>query len=493
MILSFITLYLFFWSFSRRKKVRGALEFSLFLLSVTVYTMGYGLEILHDEISGILKAIKLEYIGIPYMAYFAFIFTYRYIKDRTFHWIIHLSLLVIPVITTILVFFIEEHNLFYINPRVIDGDFFPVLTFERGVFYNIRYTHQQLIALYSISFTLYHIPKVSKGFRMKLMALILAQLIPGLIALLYVYDMVPGNLDINPFSSFIVSIIFGVAILKLGLFEIVSLGREVTLDVIDEAFLIIDKNRYIKDINSSAQQMSFLTVKKGLRIDNNNSFNALLLEKLEHKESLFTYKDDLSGKIYRVSIYPINILQRFVGNTVIISELTEIYAHMERLTHLAEFDELTKVANRRVILKDAEREIHRAYRKELELSIIIADIDHFKQLNDSFGHLYGDKALIGITSILKKHIRSIDFIGRYGGEEFIIVCPDCNGEQVLLTAERLREAVERLSEGITCSFGSYTINGKHSQEEDLRSIIDKADKALYMAKDQGRNCVIAYS
>lgn len=454
--------------------------------------MGYGIEILHDDITGVLKAIKLEYVGIPYMAYFAFIFTYRYIKDRTFHWFIHLLLLIIPVITTIMVFFIEEHNLFYINPRIVDGDFFPVLTFERGFLYNVRYIHQQLIALCSISFTLFHIRKVSEQYRLKLIALILAQLLPGLIALLYLFEMVPGNLDINPFSSFIVSIIFGVAILKLGLFEIVSLGREVTLDVIDESFLIVDKNNIIKDVNSSAIKLPFLTVNKGATLIDNNTFNALLIKKLGNGESQFPYKDEISGKIYRVSTYPINILQRFMGNTVIISELTEIYKHMEQLTQLAEFDELTKVANRRIILQDAGREIERAYRKGMELSIIIADIDHFKQLNDTFGHLYGDKALIGITSILKKHIRSIDFIGRYGGEEFIMVCPDCSEEQVILTAERLREAVERLSEGITCSFGTYTISGQHPKKEDLQSIIDKADKALYRAKDQGRNRVVAY-
>ena len=145
-----------------------------------------------------------------------------------------------------------------------------------------------------------------------------------------------------------------------------------------------------------------------------------------------------------------------------------------------------------------EQEISRSFRENLPLSLILADIDHFKGVNDRHGHQVGDLVLQKFAVQLKESCRPYDFVGRYGGEEFVICLPAANGSQILAIAERMRQSIEKmgiaLSDGsrtirITASFGVVTL--RLEQGDDVDSIIGRADDALYKAKNSGRNRVCA--
>jgi two-component system cell cycle response regulator len=168
-------------------------------------------------------------------------------------------------------------------------------------------------------------------------------------------------------------------------------------------------------------------------------------------------------------------------------------ADKEELERLANFDSLTGLHNRQAILGRLHEAIHRAQRYGEDFSLIMLDLDHFKKVNDRYGHLTGDDVLEKVATLIRQNIRSIDITGRYGGEEFIIVLPKADLPSALAVAERIRNTIEMAemkgSEGnvfaVTVSQGISS----YKPGEDAHSLISRADDALYKAKENGRNRV----
>lgn len=152
-------------------------------------------------------------------------------------------------------------------------------------------------------------------------------------------------------------------------------------------------------------------------------------------------------------------------------------------------DALTGIANRRLFNSFLETEMRRTARHHLSLAVMIMDIDHFKQINDAYGHQVGDEVLVGLTRLVAEKIREHDFFARWGGEEFVILAPNCDTENMRLLAEKLRAAVEMHDfpdiSRVTCSFGLTEYCTGDSAED----FIGRADAALYRAKENGRNRV----
>lgn len=161
-----------------------------------------------------------------------------------------------------------------------------------------------------------------------------------------------------------------------------------------------------------------------------------------------------------------------------------------KISNLVYLDPLTGVANRRSLDATLAREIERVSRLGLPLTIIILDVDHFKAVNDTFGHAVGDKVLQAIGATLSGLLRPYDLVARYGGEEFLIMMPGTTLKNGALAAERFRAAVseiaiEGLSRQITASFGVATLLPGYPSD----SLVERADKAMYLAKQKGRNRV----
>jgi two-component system, cell cycle response regulator len=170
----------------------------------------------------------------------------------------------------------------------------------------------------------------------------------------------------------------------------------------------------------------------------------------------------------------------------------------ELLLELSNTDHLTGLFNRRYLMDTLEKEFQRSLRKGGALSLIILDIDHFKQVNDSYGHLQGDVVLQRVAQQLQQELRSYDIAARYGGEEFVAVLPDATLKEALFVAERVRMAVQDCRyEGvlkplsITVSLGVVTFPAPDCRTID--DFIKLADDALYRAKANGRNRVEHYS
>jgi diguanylate cyclase (GGDEF)-like protein len=169
-------------------------------------------------------------------------------------------------------------------------------------------------------------------------------------------------------------------------------------------------------------------------------------------------------------------------------------AYHEEIYRLTTIDGLTQIFNKRYFVETLEREIGRAQRYRRDLSLIMFDIDHFKKINDSYGHLAGDHVLKQLASVIKGRIRREDILSRYGGEEFAIILPEIDAANALAFADKIRKLVEkagfRFEETdipVTISVGVTSITPEVKEPHDF---IRLADTNLYEAKAQGRNRVI---
>lgn len=173
------------------------------------------------------------------------------------------------------------------------------------------------------------------------------------------------------------------------------------------------------------------------------------------------------------------------------SESEEARVLLEEERYKATHDPLTSLPNREAYGERAWQEFQRFKRYQRPLTLAVCDVDHFKKINDKFGHQAGDKVLKLFAKLLSTRLREVDFVGRYGGEEFVILLPETSSDQALVVLDKLRKHVGstpfRFRDEpvqITASFGIATFR----EEDQVETVFARADKALYEAKNKGRNC-----
>jgi diguanylate cyclase (GGDEF)-like protein/PAS domain S-box-containing protein len=184
----------------------------------------------------------------------------------------------------------------------------------------------------------------------------------------------------------------------------------------------------------------------------------------------------------------------FSGYTVVFREITERKVSSGDLANLLTKDHLTGAVNRAHFFNLAEKEFARANRYKHSISIMMLDVDHFKLVNDSWGHPIGDEVLKSIVKVTEGILRPGDTIARFGGEEFVVMLPKTNSLESSIIAERLRSSIEASSVDaggeeikITVSIGYASMNESRST---LKQLLGSADSALYLAKSKGRNCIV---
>jgi diguanylate cyclase (GGDEF)-like protein len=195
-------------------------------------------------------------------------------------------------------------------------------------------------------------------------------------------------------------------------------------------------------------------------------------------------------------VTPLHQEDRLVGSVVVFQDITELKKLQQKLVEQSHVDALTGLANRRYLLKLMHQEFERIKRNHHSAVLIMADLDHFKNVNDTYGHAAGDQVLKAFAKLMNDTLRKTDIIGRLGGEEFVILLPETALDQALEMAERLKHNAQMFSLNIdqhiiqfTVSLGMVEIHPDHN---DIETSLAKADNALYQAKSNGRNRIEVY-
>lgn len=262
---------------------------------------------------------------------------------------------------------------------------------------------------------------------------------------------------------------------------------------VDEYMPIFSKYHYINQSISQevTQQMKnqkgFSICKDGIIItfipvsNVQGDKNAAYLISYENSEEISAIANDA------LMLFMISTIILFILSILIFLVLQKI----SKITEIARYDSLTGAYNRSTLNELLEYELERIKRKNMSLSIIFLDIDDFKSINDKYGHEKGDFVLKKVVDLMGQKLRKSDSLGRWGGEEFLIMLPETNGDEAALVAEKLREVISmgeyKISSPVTCSFGVAT----HIDDENLDSMIARADSYLYKAKKEGKNKVVS--
>jgi len=207
--------------------------------------------------------------------------------------------------------------------------------------------------------------------------------------------------------------------------------------------------------------------------------------------------DKLDGEIFCEA--DLRLLQSVANQATIAIERSSYYSQSQELRRISITDALTGLLNRRYFQERLAEEVDRSTRHGKPLSLMMIDVDYFKEFNDRHGHPAGDKVLVTLARCLREGVRTIDVVSRFGGEEFAVILPETDKAATLEIGERLRREVESLyfpgeetlpGGRLTVSLGVATFT---EDARDLKGLVQKSDRALYQAKAQGRNCIVPYT
>jgi len=466
------------------------------LLQATIFltVIGYLLEINAKSADGGFTACKLMYVGLLFLspAFLRFAATYCEIRMNA---VIKVIVYLIPTIILVLIWTTELHGLFYVSIGYeSDAPLHHIVT-VKGPLYPLIIIHPMLCACASIAVLLRKLITQKKSNRANITLLIAGALVPMLSYILFLFGISTYDMNYTPVSMSIVSVLYYISIIKHNLFDIVPRAKEIALKTIREAFVLVDMNKELIYANEAAEELlPVLKTAKGVRADPDQMWPFRITENDEIITPIqFNMPED---KHYNANISPLlGDKQNLQGYIIIIQDVTESVRMTHKLEEIAYTDALTGINNRQHFMSLAEAQFERVKRIKNSVYIVMFDVDLFKKINDTYGHIVGDKTLRCIADRIRNTIRPYDLFGRYGGEEFILLISDISEADIKSQVERMRTKIcetpmifDELELTVSASFGV----ARATITDRFEDIIDNADKALYMAKGEGRNKVVIY-
>ncbi|MFJ5769386.1 histidine kinase N-terminal 7TM domain-containing protein [Psychrobacillus sp. NPDC093180] len=498
-----ISLFLCLYAHLKLKEAPGARPYFFVTLLSTIFTFSYAFELASTSLEQVQFWLRMEYLALPFIPVFVLIMCFEYVGQKLKQWIYYV-LFMIPIMTIFMLNTNKLHHLYYTSMQLSNDGPSPILELEYGPWFYIHSIFVFSCLMIAIIVLLRQLKKSQFRFRMQVLLMVTGLMIPILASCLYLNDLTPYGIDLGPVSMSITFIFHGVALLSFQMFHVSPIVRDKVFESMKEGVIVLNQNGAIVDYNKAIlnviPSLNFRAIGKMLTdMLGKESTLAEIID--EGKEC--DYKVCIADKItyFHISFSPIqNKRNMQLGKIITFADVTERVYLQEKLKQLASMDGLTQVLNRTFFMKKAEMIIDDLAITGGDVSVIMFDIDHFKKVNDTFGHEAGDVVLTQVTSIAKQHLRAKDVIGRYGGEEFILCMPHASLEEAYEVADLIREKVcaKRTSFNgkdicITSSFGisnAFIELGNNSLS--LQGLIRQADHALYEAKENGRNRIYVY-
>ncbi|PKG22281.1 histidine kinase N-terminal 7TM domain-containing diguanylate cyclase [Niallia nealsonii] len=488
-------------AFHNRHVFEGTKTFVWLSVFSAIYSFGHAIELTSTTIDGIMFWVIFQYLGMPFSAPATLILVLQYINlDKLVNKRTLPLFYLIPAISFLLIATNHLHYLFYktVGIKYVMGA--PLLDMTVGQWYVIHgsYTFGTLF-IGAVLLIGYWIKTKSKNWK-QVLTLIIGIISPITASFLYLMGLTPRGIDPVPIVMLFTSMLYLWAILSTHWLKVTPIAKENIFESMSDGVIVVDLLNKVVEFNSIAGEL-YTSLKEG--------FNLNELKGLDKKISSLVINRSSESITTETAIYLHNELKYFqvkispvlkhggekVGNIIVFMDITERAKLQIQLKELAYKDGLTGIYNRSYFYKQAEKLTIASMESEKAVSFILFDIDHFKQINDNYGHAYGDEAIKHVVSIAKKALGDKGIVGRYGGEEFVLCLPGFSIEAGGIFANMLRSDIEKkaLNIGldtinITVSLGVTVLKNKeefHTVDE----LIVRADRALYSAKNNGRNAV----
>ena len=514
---------------SRRPEKPGLRAMAFTLVGLGIWSFCYAMITVSPTLEEKHVWLKLENIGIIIVPVLWFFFTMEFTRldgwltGKPIKWLFW----IIPAISLFIIFSERWFQLYYTATQIAMESGGPLII-SRGPIYWVALTQSYLLELIGVGVMVWRFIQSRLVYRKQMLYLIGAVTVPFFINI--IYQLNPGLLpffsvpvDLTPLFFNVTAILLVASIFGLSLFDLVPIARDTVMEHIPEMVFVVDAHDRVVDANLMAQKWLGKSIRDMSGQDPVDVFrnwpqllNRFFFTEFSREEIEIPGMPPHTLEIVVTPIY--NRLKTLEGRVIVARDITERNALENQLkevntslqTQLNENeklraklqeqairDPLTGAFNRRYFSEALDQESARSVRENSPFSILILDVDHFKQFNDTYGHKCGDIVLQTLATFLNENTRQGDIVCRYGGEEFVILMTDVAAEDAYKRAEIFRKQFEGTIvqyEGreLKCTFSagiaSYPVHASTGE-----SLLTHADQALYFSKANGRNRVSVYS
>lgn len=529
LIVNAITAFVIALLLSRRPLKPGIRSMTLTLVGLGLWSFSYAMITISPTLEAKHFWLKLENIGIIAAPVLWFFFTMKF--TRLDKWLtgkpIMLLFWIIPVISLTFIFSERWFHFYYASTHVAMESGGPLLI-SRGPMYWVALTQSYLLELIGVGVLVWRFIQSRLVYRKQMLYLIGAVTIPFFINIIYQLnpELLPFfsvPVDLTPLFFNFTAIFLVASVFGLSLFDLVPIARDTVMEHIPEMVFVVDAHDRVVDANLMAQKWLGKSVTEIAGHDPVEVFrnwpqllNRFFFTEFSREEIEIPGTPMHTLEIVVTPIY--NRLNTLEGRVIVARDITDRKALENKLKEVntslqkqlnenellraklqeqAIRDPLTGAFNRRYFSEALDQEAARSSRENSPFSILILDVDHFKQFNDTYGHKCGDIVLQALANFLNENTRHGDIICRYGGEEFVILMTDVASEAAYKRAELFRKqfeemAVEYDGKSLQCTF-SAGIASYPAHAVSGETLLTNADHALYQSKSNGRNRVSIYS
>lgn len=506
-----------------QRSAPGSVALSGMLLGMFIWSFSYALTWAFMPLDLKMLMLKIMYLGVVMVPGLFLVFILQITHRERWLTFRNSVLLTLQPIIVVMVVWFAPHTVFISIEPTLNNQVFHIMEVARGSWLWANTTYSYALILLSCGLLIRSYQSANSFFKRQYMMILLGSIIPFILSIYTQTNNTAFNgMDLAPVTFGISSIIYAYAIFRHQFMNLIPIARGSLIENMSDGVLVLDIQGRIVDINPAMENFleappsSFLgkNVSDALNIWNDSTEHLLTgLEtrtelRLPNKTSRYLdlrvtplYDDDqhLSGRliIFR-DVTDRKEVEKDLRHAMdrLQTQLIEIGLLQSQLREQAIRDALTNLFNRRYLDETLERELARATRDVYPLCIVMMDIDHFKDVNDTYSHEAGDLVLKTLAKTITDQSRQGDFACRYGGEEFVLVMPNISLEVAKERAQSLHQAVStmfipfgRFMLNITMSMG-ISMFPAHGETRD--ELLRTADKALYAAKNAGRNQVSVY-
>jgi diguanylate cyclase (GGDEF)-like protein len=474
----------------RRAHSHEAHILALLMLSVSAYCFGSAQELAQTSLPQAMFWLHVEYLGIPWIPALWIILAHRHAGRRS----PILLLLIIPVLTLVGQW-TNLYNLYDTSITFVLHDPFWIVTVQRGpiALLNLAYLFGALFYGNTVYFWKYRTLPALLRWQAILMGI--ASTFPLLAYLVYLCGWSPWGLDIAPLVISMSGFVSYYVVFRLELFDLMPMARTMVFKNMRDAVLVTNLHYRLVDFNTAAGTLLPMLDATRLGTDVDRVFaqipaigKAFRAQGTSKDVSIQVHHEE---RHFDVSVFALMQDRYQYGWAMILADITDQVHMVENLQIQAETDPLTGVANRRALVAAMEKDLRAL---DEPFSLLLIDIDHFKQINDRLGHRAGDLVLHAVAAQIGRGLRTKDLLCRYGGDEFAVFLPGIELAQALDVAERIRRATEHAQIEFNGEILRVTISvgvAEHlpNSDEHWQQMLERADQELYSAKTHGRNCI----
>ncbi|MFT4106701.1 MAG: diguanylate cyclase [Lacrimispora sp.] len=474
--------------------VNHSAEKALFLISLSVsiflYTFGFLLEATASSLEAAFYGVRIQKLGSPFILPVSYLFIRDVYGEKRFGFLKSCLLTSVPFITLAAFQAYPFLRLYYTDITYIHNGYIASCRGGHGPLYYLGSAWNYVCFFLCFRLILIHLKNGNRLKRRQSAVLLAALFFPLVAAGFYSFSYLSNSYDPNPFTLSISLSLLVYSVLRQNLLSPASMARLQVIESLEDAFIVCDNELNFLDANKAAKRL----------------FPQLnLLEAGESLKQVKGFKEE--GKLHIQSENEMRsykatqtkILQTGKDNTlcIVFRDITEEEALLKKLRAQAMLDPMMQIYNRGAFFDLANFILESGKKELIPCSLLLLDLDHFKRVNDTYGHPCGDAVLKAISEHMKKQFKKTGLIGRYGGEEIAVLMKDISPEQAVAAAEELRKSIENIVVSykgakvtVTASIGVVYCPG--GTVCSLEYLLGQADSALYQAKHAGRNRVCLY-